>query len=116
MRSSNLNSLTFGILLGMSVRWGITHYNSANYILKRRRSAAAGCLSAYRPCNSPAGGVRATAISSWNTTNQIGEAPRPLCMKDLTAQYLKLEPPMNSRMREVGGMCLRSEGVSATIS
>ena len=31
-------------------------------------------------------------------------------------QYLKLESPMNSRIRDVGGMCLSSEGVRATIS
>ena len=51
---------------------GITYCNSANYILERWRSAAAGCLSAYRPCNSPAGGVRVTAISSGHRVRRCG--------------------------------------------
>ena len=51
---------------------GITHCNSANYILMIGRSAVAGCLSAYRPCNSPAGGVRATATSSGHRVRRCG--------------------------------------------
>ena len=65
-----------GVSLSAFVRFyaggGITHCNSANYILERWRSATAGCLSAYRPCNSPAGGVRATAISSGHRVRRCG--------------------------------------------
>ena len=50
----------------------ITPYHSIDYILITGRSAAAGCLFAYRPCNSPAGGVRATAISSGHRVRRCG--------------------------------------------
>ena len=38
----------------------------------RWRFAVAGCLFAVRPCNSPAGGVRATAISSGHRVRRCG--------------------------------------------
>ena len=53
---------------------GITLYLSTNYILEQGRSATAGCLFAYRPCNSPAGGVRATATSSGHRVRRCGHS------------------------------------------
>ena len=51
---------------------GVTHYYSADCILGRWRSAVEGSLFAYRPCNSPADGVRATAISSGHCVRRCG--------------------------------------------
>ena len=51
---------------------GITYCNSANYILMIGHSAVVGCLFAYRPGNSPAGGVRATATSSGHRVRRCG--------------------------------------------
>ena len=51
---------------------GITHYYSADYILRRWRSTTAGCLSAVRPCNSPADEVRATSTSSGHRVRRCG--------------------------------------------
>ena len=72
MRALNCDILTGRHSLVFTPGGGITYCNSANYILERWRSAAAGCLSAYRPCNSPAGGVRATAISSGHRVRRCG--------------------------------------------